>query len=183
MKRMPTQRSSLRPRLASIPSEISYEKQRSVPCLLLERGTSSRGPAVSDASIPARQRELTPGGAPGLPSVGLWCVMLVFGAVTLHMISRTDEPGAARLDVLLFASGVGCLAASLCWFFVVALQRSLIWSLIMVIPLVNTLALPLFARAYWSQGARAPTLLAMVGIAGELVGSLRLMLSSGPQLV
>ena len=118
-----------------------------------------------------------------LPMIARWCVMLAFGGVTTYMISSATEPGIQRSDLLIFASGVGCIASALLWFFIVALQRSLWWSIILLVPLLNTLVLPIFVRYYWGEGTRFPAFLALVGIAGEMIGALRLMVGTTPSLV
>ena len=137
---------------------------------------------MSAESEPLERAEAGRPEAGRLPEVAQWCVWITFGAVTISMIYNQD-PALRRLDVLLFSCGIGSLAAALVWFFMVALQRSLAWSILLLIPLLNTLLLPVFVRMYWKQGTRAPALLALAGFAGELLGSVRMLLGSGPQLI
>lgn len=119
-----------------------------------------------------------------LPELARWCIMFTFGVVTTWMIVSSDEPGASRADLFLFSGGVGCIFSAFVWFFVVALlHRSVAWSVLLLVPFINTLVLPVFVRAFWAQGARIPALLALLGVAGELVGSIRLILGSSPALL
>ena len=108
--------------------------------------------------------------------------MLAFGATTIHMII-TGEPSASRSDLLLFASGVGALVSAFVWFFLVAVQRSLLWSLVLLVPVVNTLVLPVFIRRYWGEGTRWPALMALLGLGCELTGAALLLLGTAPSLV
>ena len=117
-----------------------------------------------------------------LPYWARWAVMLTFGGGTSWMI-LSAEPGANRADLLLFATGVGCIFSAFLWFFCIAIQRSLVWSLILLVPFLNTLVLPVFVRHYWREGARVPAFLALGGVAGELTGALRLIVGSSAPLV
>jgi len=118
-----------------------------------------------------------------LPELARWCILLVFGAVTTLAILANGEPGVRRGVLLLFSAGLGSIAAALAWFLAVAVQRSLIWTLVLALPVVNALVLPIFVRLYWTRGTRFPAMLALAGMVGEIVGGLLLMGGVAPVLV
>ena len=57
------------------------------------------------------------------------------------------------------------------------------WLVAMLIPYVNLIAASSFARRYWSEGARAPALLAIAGIVLQTLASLQLLAPVLPALV
>jgi hypothetical protein len=112
-------------------------------------------------------------------SVGV--LLLLFGGVTVGLIRAFDAPPLGRLDLLLNASSLAMLATALVWFFLLALRHGTLWWLGMLIPYVNLLVASSFARRYWSEGARAPALLALLGMLLQTLSTLRLLtLPSAP---
>jgi hypothetical protein len=101
-----------------------------------------------------------------------WLVLAVFCTAAVAVILRVGERPVEPAHLLLFACGVGALLASLVWLLAIALDHSTPWSIVLVIPYVNALVLPIFIRLYWSQGARAPGVLFLVGLATETTGAL-----------
>jgi len=118
-----------------------------------------------------------------LPTLAAPGLLLAFGAQSVAWIYSIDSPAIARPDLLLFSLSLSALGTALIWFFLLALRRGVLWSLAMLVPYVNLLAASAFARRYWSEGARAPALLAIAGMLGETVASLRLLMPSLPPLV
>jgi hypothetical protein len=113
-----------------------------------------------------------------------WVLWLLFGLTTLASLQGSADDGLLPLDRLLAALGVSLLLCAVAWFFVLALQRGLLWSLAMLIPYVNMIAIVWFARFYWSQGARNPALLGFAAVLAQLGLLLRLLLGpSGPLLI
>ena len=100
----------------------------------------------------------------------------LFGVVSVLLIREFDVPGVSRTDVGLMALSLAALVTSLAWFFALALPRGPLWTLAMLIPYVNFFAASAFARRYWSEGARAPAILAIVSVAGQTLATLRLLL-------
>jgi hypothetical protein len=123
------------------------------------------------------------------PAMGLsepmrWILWLLFGVSTLASLQGTASDGLAPLDRLLAALGVSLTLCAVAWFFVLALQRGLLWALAMLIPYVNMIAIVWFTRFYWSQGARGPALLTFAAVLAQLGFLLRLVLGpSGPVLI
>ena len=111
-----------------------------------------------------------------------WLLITAFCAVCTAVIHAVGDRPVEPLHLLLFAGGLGALAAGLIWLVAVALDHSTTWSIVLVVPYVNTLVLPMFVRLYWTRGARAPGLLLVGGVVGETLG-LALMLSRPAQLL
>jgi hypothetical protein len=111
--------------------------------------------------------------APRLPEPVLWLLWLLFAGSTIAALQGLELDALPLLDRLLAAFGVSLLITSLAWFFVLALQRGVLWSLAMLIPYVNLIAVSWFARRYWSVGARAPALVALAALVTQLVLLLR----------
>jgi hypothetical protein len=105
---------------------------------------------------------------------------LVFGAATSAVIVSLGDLGARSFDLLLLGASLGALATSGVWLWVLALRRSAGWGIgfgiALLIPYVNFVVGSIYARRYWSEGARAPALLALAGIALQTVASLRVFL-------
>ena len=112
-----------------------------------------------------------------------WVLMAIFGAATVLLIDALDTPGRPRLDLFGLAAGFSAIITALAWFFVLGVQRSALWGLAMLIPYVNLIAASYYARWYWSDGARAPALLGLAGIAAQTVASLHLLNPSLPPMV
>ncbi|MFI5314801.1 MAG: hypothetical protein ACHQ6T_03815 [Myxococcota bacterium] len=100
---------------------------------------------------------------------------LAFGALTsLFVVLLGSEPMPA-VDLLVLAASLGALATAGLWLWLVAARLSRGWgfafALTLWIPYVNFVVASLFARRYWSQGARAPALLALLGMIGQAVAT------------
>ncbi len=102
-------------------------------------------------------------------------LLLLFGAVTVTLIRVLDVPPFGRIDLLLNASSLAMLVTALAWLFVLALRRGVLWWVGMLIPYVNLLVASSFARRYWSDGARAPALLALLGMLLQTLAALRML--------
>lgn len=118
-----------------------------------------------------------------LPALAAPLLLIVFGGLSVAFIRGFDAPGVAGADLLLLATGFGAILTAMLWFFLLALPRGTLWSLAMLVPYVNLLAASSFARRYWNEGARAPAVLGMLGIAGQTIASLRLLIPQLPPLV
>jgi len=118
-----------------------------------------------------------------LPPIIAPLLLIAFGLVAVGLIRAFDDPTLRRSDLLLMACSLSALLTSLIWFFVLALGRGALWSIAMLIPYVNLLAASSFARRYWNEGARAPALLAIAGMIGETIASLRLLIPATPPLL
>jgi hypothetical protein len=111
-----------------------------------------------------------------------WQVLLLFafGVSTSLLILALAELGARPLDLLLLGASLGALLTAALWLWILALRRSVGWGLLfsaaLLVPYVNFVVASVYARRYWSEGARAPALLALVAMAGETVASLRVFL-------
>lgn len=107
-------------------------------------------------------------------------LLFAFGASTSLGIVAMSELGARPLDLLLLAASLGALVTAGLWLWILASRRSLGWRLLfsvaLLIPYVNFVVASVYARRYWSEGARAPALLGLAAIAGQTVASLRLFL-------
>ena len=140
-----------------------------------------RRPALTSPTSPASP---TTGSDPGvLPPASAPLLLVFFGALSVAFIRGLDAPGVRSLDLFLLATGFGAVLTALLWFFLLALRRGPLWSLAMLVPYVNLLAASSFARRYWNEGARGPAILGLVGLAGETVASLRLLVPQLPPLV
>jgi hypothetical protein len=116
------------------------------------------------------QRRLEP-----LSELSTGLLLLLFGGVTVGLIRVLDAPPIGRLDLLLNSSSLAMLATALAWFFLLALRHGTLWWLGMLIPYVNLLVASSFARRYWGEGARAPALLALLGMLLQTLATLRLL--------
>ncbi len=105
---------------------------------------------------------------------------LAFGAATSAVIVSLGDLGARSLDLLMLGASVGALVTSGLWLWMLALRRSLGWGVgfgvALLIPYVNFVVGSIYARRYWSEGARAPALLALFAFALQTVATLRLFL-------
>ncbi|MBW2279948.1 MAG: hypothetical protein JRG76_03715 [Deltaproteobacteria bacterium] len=118
-----------------------------------------------------------------LPASAAPLLLVSFGVLSVGFIHALDAPGVRSADLLLLATGFGALLTALLWFFLLALRRGPFWSLAMLVPYVNLLAASSFARRYWNEGARGPAILGLLGITGETIASLRLLVPPLPPLV
>jgi hypothetical protein len=109
-------------------------------------------------------------------------LLLAFGASTSALIATIGDVGARPLDMLLFGASLGALVTAGLWLWILAAKRSLGWGLTFMatlwIPYVNLVVASVYARRYWSEGARAPALLAIAGMVGQTIASLRVFLPS-----
>lgn len=109
-------------------------------------------------------------------------VLAAFGATSALALCGAS-PSAAASDVILFSLGLGGFVASLVWLFVLALSQGVFWALGMLFPPLNLIVASWFARRFWSEGARAPGLLGLLGGILYEVGYIRLLLGDAPTLV
>ena len=111
-----------------------------------------------------------------------WQAALVFafGVSTSLVIVALAELGARSLDLLLLGASLGALVTAGLWLWILATRRSLGWGVVfsvaLLIPYVNFVVASVYARRYWSEGGRAPALLALVAMVGETVASFRVFL-------
>ncbi len=125
---------------------------------------------------------------PALLPDWLHAVLLVaFGVSTAGLILFFDSSGLGRLDLLLLASSLGAVLTAGLWITLLGLRRSTGWALALCgaiwIPYVNFVIASIYARRYWSEGARTPALLAIAGMIGQTLASLRLLFAGQPPLV
>jgi hypothetical protein len=112
-----------------------------------------------------------------LPETWKAVLVFAFGVSTSLLILAFAELGARPLDLLLLAASLGGLVTAGLWLWVLATRRSLGWGIVfsvaLLIPYVNFVVASVFARRYWSQGAREPALLAIAGMFGQTLVTLR----------
>lgn len=105
-------------------------------------------------------------------------LIVAFGAATAAFVVFFGREPKPVFDLLLLSASLGALVTAGLWLWFVAAHLSRGWSwafaLTLWIPYVNFVVASVFARRYWGQGARAPALLALAGIAGETLATLRL---------
>lgn len=103
-------------------------------------------------------------------------LVLAFGAATAGSILYFGGGSLDAGDLLLLGASLGALATAALWLWAVALRHSSRWGIALAIllwvPYVNFVAGSMFARRYWDRGARAPALLALLGMLGETVVTL-----------
>ena len=106
-------------------------------------------------------------------------LMLAFGAVTSGLIVGLASDERSASDLLLLSVSLGAIATAGLWLWILAARRGTGWavtfSLAIWIPYVNFVVASIFARRYWSEGARAPALLALAGMAGQTLATLRML--------
>jgi hypothetical protein len=106
-------------------------------------------------------------------------LILAFGAVTSGLVIGLASDDLGAIDLLLLSASLGALVTSGLWLWILAAQVSTRWAvgftLAIWIPYVNFVVGSIFARRYWSQGARAPALLAIAGMAGQTLATLRML--------
>lgn len=107
-------------------------------------------------------------------------LLLAFGVTTSLLIGWLAELGARPFDLLLLSASLGALVTSGLWLWILAARRSLGWGLLFTaifwVPYLNFVVASLYARRFWSEGARAPALVAMVAMVVETVATLRVFL-------
>jgi hypothetical protein len=110
---------------------------------------------------------------------------LLFGACDALLIQGLAAHGETpRLQVLLMASSLSALLVSVLWLGLLAARRGRGWALVVGLgiwlPYVNLVIASVFARRYWSEGARRPALLGLAGLLGQTLASLQLLLCAAP---
>ena len=125
----------------------------------------------------------TPASSYALPRIVPPLLMALFGVSAVFFIRGFDVPGVTRFDLALVSLSLAALVTSLAWFFVLALRRGPWWSIAMLVPYINFLAASTFARRYWSEGARAPAILAIAAVVGQTWATVRLLLPAGTFVV
>ncbi len=109
-----------------------------------------------------------------------WQAMLclVFGASTSAFVFVFGGGSTPVVDVLLMSASLGALVTSGLWLWILGARRSRNWGLAFAatiwIPYVNFVVASIFARRYWKEGARAPALLALAGMVGQSLATLRM---------
>jgi len=116
--------------------------------------------------------------APALSPRAQAALILIFGASTAIFVYVFGREPSALVDLLLLCASLGALVTAGIWLWIVAASHSRRWGLTFActiwIPYVNFLVASWFARRYWSAGARAPALLAIAGMFGQSLATLRL---------
>lgn len=118
------------------------------------------------------------------PLAPVWqaALILAFGVATSGFVFLFGRDPMPVADLLLLSGSLAALVTAGLWLWIIAASHSRGWSLAFAltfwIPYVNFVVASLFARRYWSQGARAPGLLALAGIVGQTIASLRLLAPS-----
>jgi len=109
-------------------------------------------------------------------------LILCFGAVTALFVVLFGAQPMAALDLVALAASFGAIVTAGLWLWILAARLSRGWgiafALTLWVPYVNFVVASVFARRYWNQGARAPALLALAGIAGQTFATLRAVASS-----
>jgi hypothetical protein len=115
-----------------------------------------------------------------LPDAWTAALLLAFGVVTSLLIGWLAELGARPFDLLLLAGSLGALITAGLWLWMLAARRSLGWGLLFAatcwVPYLNFVVASIYARRYWSEGARAPALLALLAMVVETVATFRVFL-------
>lgn len=105
-------------------------------------------------------------------------LILAFGIATSGFVFFFGREPTPLVDLLLLSASLGALVTAGLWLWILAGRQSRNWgitfALTIWIPYVNFVVASLFARRYWSQGARAPALLAIAGMFGQSLATLRL---------
>lgn len=106
-------------------------------------------------------------------------LILAFGAVTSGCIVALADDRTGALDLLLLSASLGALATAGLWLWILAARTSRNWALAFAlgiwIPYVNLVIASIFARRHWSEGARTPALLAIAGMVGQTIASVRML--------
>ena len=114
-------------------------------------------------------------------------LLVAFGVSSLGVIELGAETIPSRVDLLLLALSSGAIVAALLWLVALALGKSRAWALSLAlgiwVPYLNFILVSIFARRHWREGARAPALLALLGVLGQTVASVRLLVPRLPSLV
>ena len=123
---------------------------------------------------------MNPDDEPRLSEPGLALLLVVFGLATSGAIWQFSGVGVRTLDLLALGASLGALAAAGTWLFLLALRLSRGFAIAIAatfwIPYVNLVVASLFARRYWSHGARTPALLGMAALLAESLVAARVLL-------
>jgi hypothetical protein len=110
-----------------------------------------------------------------------WQASLIvsFGAATSLFVLFFGREPKPVIDLLLLSGSLGALVTAGLWLWFIAAHHSRGWSwafaLTLWIPYVNFVVASVFARRYWDRGARAPALLAIAGMVGQTLATLRML--------
>ena len=115
---------------------------------------------------------------------------LGFGLVTAGAalwLGPSLAPGLSYLDRLAFASSFAGLWTALGWLAALGVMRStpwaITWGLLLLVPYLNLVLASVYARHYWSDGAREPALLGLAAGGLQTLVALRLLEPGLPTLV
>lgn len=107
-------------------------------------------------------------------------LVLAFGVSTSLLIGFFAELGARPFDLLLLAASLGAMITAGLWLWILAAQRSLGWGLaftaLVWVPYLNFVIASVYARRFWSEGARTPALMALAAMVVETIATLRIFL-------
>jgi len=119
-----------------------------------------------------------------LPEPAYWVLWLLFGVSSIGTLQLYVPSELPLLDRALMTFGLSLVITSMGWFFLLALRCSVLWSIAMLIPYINLIAISMFARRYWTRGARLPALLVLGATLAQLALMLRWLFlpPSGPAL-
>ena len=114
---------------------------------------------------------------PPLSPLSQGALILAFGAATAGFVLFIGREPVATINLLLMSGSLGAIATAGLWLWILAASHSRGWNLAFAltfwIPYVNFVVASLFARRYWAAGARAPALLAIAGMLGQTLATLR----------
>ena len=115
---------------------------------------------------------------PRLAPRGQASLILAFGVATSALVFLFGRDGRSTVDVLLLSASLGAVLTAGIWLWILAARRSRGWGLTFAatiwIPYVNFVVASIFVRRYWKEGARAPALLALAGMAGQTLATVRM---------
>jgi hypothetical protein len=124
---------------------------------------------------------------PGLAHAAPWLALGLLTAVSVRVLGASLPSATGRLDLLLLAASLSGMGTALVWLACQGAARSTAWAVAwgacIWIPYVNLAIASLYARHYWSDGARAPALLGIAAMLGQTAASLRLLEPALPTLV
>jgi hypothetical protein len=116
-----------------------------------------------------------------------WLALGLLTAATVRLIGPSLPAGIGRLDLLLLAASLSGMWTALAWLACQGAARStgwaVTWGACIWIPYLNLVIASLYARRYWRDGARTPSLLGIAAILGQTAASLRLLEPVLPTLV
>jgi hypothetical protein len=120
-------------------------------------------------------------------SAAPWLAFGLLTAASVRVLGESLPPGTGPVDLLLLAASLSGMGTALVWLACQGVARSTAWAVAwgacIWIPYVNLGIASVYARRYWRDGARAPSLLGIAGILGQTAASLRLLGQTPPPLV